>query len=148
MPFNPYTNSGPVTAGVLGLGPCGVPTSSSIDGYYSFPSPGLTCSPPELKVLVFVITGSLASRHCPELISCLGCHQLPRPPTPHPLSQESPSLFPGAMAQDSGHCHSLVLLLCSSGAREAEGCCAAQHVTVLQPQKGVRQRDAEQGLPG
>ena len=37
---------------------------------------------------------------------------------------------------------------CFSGALEAERHRAAQHVPVLQPQKGVRQQDAEPSLPG
>lgn len=143
MPFNPYPPPGPVTTRVLALGLYTVPTSFSVDercGALFSPS-RLTCSLPEPQALVFTITGSLVSRHCPEFISCPGCHHTPTFPGVS-------LLFPGAGAQDSGHCLSLFHLLCCSGAREAERCRAAQHVTMFQPQKGVRQRDTEQSLPG
>lgn len=103
---------------------------------------GLTCSPPEPKRASYPLlswaTGLQALPRAHFLSRMLLCPPFPGISSP----------IPGVRARDSGHCLSLVLLLCSSGAREAEGCRAAQHVTVLQPQKGIRQRNAEQGLPG
>lgn len=47
-------------------------------------------------MLVFVITSSLASGHCPELISCPGC-----PPFPRNLPPYSQELGPGTVATAS-----------------------------------------------
>lgn len=70
------------------------------------------------------------------------------PPSPRPSSRCS--LQAALPRLPSMACATLTRapVLCCSGAGEAEGRCAAQHIPVLQPQKGAGQRDAEPGLPG
>ena len=81
----------------------------------------------------------------------------PVPPRAHPSPQTPvaqrrppggcPAPPPPPTCPGPGPCCSLPVL-CRSGAGEAEGRRAAQHVPVPQPQEGAGRRDAEPGLPG